>query len=430
MLTRFVYLLFILQLSLSATEYPKSFAKMGTPLFKSTESIKKLSDIEYSKEYMKSANKAMQSGFAVDKSNNDQDKKKYLFELRELQKQYNKFLHQLHKNIDSSIKNKDYDTFYKLTSYELDGLLKSRALLKRSIEFYKSNKNKKRSEYLEKKINYKKMIKASSSVVYTKVTKATYNQSNKGEKNRSVDLFVKKSSKHITVFARNNNPFSITINVIGKYKNLGYADVAHTFSLKPDSTKEYIKLYKRKGSYSYGFSYSWIKGSMDAKHDDSYQYRLPYARGTSKVVSQGYNGSSTHKGASSYAVDFIMDVGTKVYAARGGRVVDIKEDSDKVGYSESFAKYGNFVTIEHDDATFATYYHLKKFGAYVKVGESVNRGDLIGYSGNTGYSSGPHLHFQVYKTTDARSTESLPVRFLTNNGVIVKPKKGNSYTAK
>ncbi|EDZ61404.1 peptidase M23B [Sulfurimonas gotlandica GD1] len=403
---------------------------MGTPLFKSTQTINKLSNIEFSKEYLKSVNKAIESGFAVDKSNNDKDKKKYLFELRELQKQYNKFLHQLHKNIEASIKDKDYDTFYELISYELDGLLNSRALLKRSIEFYKANKNKKRSEYLDKKINYKKMIKASSSVVYTKVTKATYNPSNKGVKNRSVDLFVKKSSKYIAVFARNKNPYSITINVKGEYKNLGYADVAHTFSLKPDSTKEYIKLYKRNGSYTYSFSYSWIKGSMDAKHDDSYQYRLPFARGTSKVVSQGYNGSSTHKGASSYAVDFIMDIGTKIYAARGGVVVDVKEDSNKVGYSESFAKHGNFVTIEHDDATFATYYHLKKFGAYVKVGESVNRGDLIGYSGNTGYSSGPHLHFQVYKTTDARSTESIPVKFLTDDGVIIKPKNGSLYTAK
>jgi murein DD-endopeptidase MepM/ murein hydrolase activator NlpD len=428
MLTRFLYLLLILQLSLSAIEFPKSFAKMGTPLFKSTESISNLPNIESSKEYIESANKTMKNGFAVDKSN--KDKKKYLFELRKLQKQYDKFLHQLHKKIDASIKDKDYDTFYKLTSYELDGLLKSRALLKRSIAFYKTNKSKKRSKFLDEKINYKKMLKASTSVIYTKVTKSTYNPSKKGGKSRSVDLFVKKSSKYITIFARNKNPYSITINVKGKYKNLGHSDVAHTFSLKPDSTKEYIKLYKRKGSYSYGFSYSWIKGSMDAKHDDSYEYRLPYARGTSKVVSQGYNGKSTHKGASRYAIDFIMDIGTKVYAARGGRVIDIKEDSNKVGYSEAFAKYGNFVTIEHDDATFATYYHLKKFGAYVKVGDKVNRGDLIGYSGNTGYSSGPHLHFQVYKTTDARTTESLPVKFLTNNGVMVKPKKGSTYRAK
>lgn len=434
MLIRFLYLLLVLQLSLNASGYPQTFAKMGTPLFKSSKAISNFTEIEslkeYANSYINSANTTMQNGFEVDKLNVENDKKKYLFELRELQKKQSKFLHYLHKDIDASIKKQDYEMFYKLTSYELDGLLKSRALLARSIAFYKKSKNKKRSEFLDKKINYKKSIKASNSELYTKVTKSTYSASNKSRNKRSVDLFVKKSAKYITVFVQNKNHYSITINVKGKYSNLGHANVAHTISLKPDSTKEFIKLYKQKGSYSYAFSYSWIKGSMDAKHDDSYLYRLPYARGTSKVVSQGYNGKSTHKGASSYAVDFIMDIGTKVYAARGGIVVDIKEDSNKVGYSEEYAKYGNFVTIEHNDATFATYYHLKKFGAYVKEGESVNRGDIIGYSGNTGYSSGPHLHFQVYKTVDAKSAVSLPIKFRSFNGVISNPKKGISYIAK
>ncbi|WP_373035818.1 M23 family metallopeptidase [Sulfurimonas sp.] len=430
MLIRFVFLLLALQLLLSAAEYPKSYAQMGTSLFKSAKSISQLSDIEFSKEYLKSADKTIKYGFAVDKTNDDTKKKKYLLQLRELQKKYDKFLHQLHKKIDASIKTKDYDTFYKLTSYELDGLLKSRALLKKSIAFYGTNKEKKRSSFLDKKISYKKMLKASSSVIYTKVTRATYDPSNKNKKSRSVDLFIKKSSKYITVFVSNKNPYSVTLKVNGNYKNMGHADVSNTFSLKPNSTKEYIKLYKQKGSYSYSFSYSWIKGSMDAVHDDGYLYRLPYARDTSKTVSQGYNGKNTHKGDSRYAVDFMMDIGTKIYAARGGTVVDIKEDSNKAGYSKEFAKYGNFVTIEHEDATFATYYHLKKFGAYVNVGDMVNRGDLIGYSGNTGYSSGPHLHFQVYKTKDSRSIESIPVKFLTQNGVINKPKKGTSYKAK
>ena len=101
-----------------------------------------------------------------------------------------------------------------------------------------------------------------------------------------------------------------------------------------------------------------------------------------------------------------------------------------MGYSKAFAKYGNFVTIEHDDATLGTYYHLKKFGAYVKVGDIVKRGELIGYSGNTGYSSGPHLHFEVYKITDKRTIQSIPVKFLTYNGIMIKPKKGTSYKAK
>ena len=110
--------------------------------------------------------------------------------------------------------------------------------------------------------------------------------------------------------------------------------------------------------------------------------------------------------------------------------MDIKEDSDKVGYSQEFAKHGNFVAIEHRDGTFATYYHLKKDGVLVRIGESVDRGDQLGYSGNTGYSSGPHLHFQVYKAVDAKNIESIPVKFISYQDLVTNPQKGVYYEAK
>lgn len=436
MLFRFLFLLFSLFVALGASEYPTTFAKMGTPLFKSSEAISNLSDVKSlkksSNEYIESANKTMKNGFIVDASDNANEKKKYLFELRKLQKKHDKFLHQLHKNINLSIKEKNYDRFFRLTSYEFDGLLKSRTLLKRSIEFYKSRKTKKKSRFLESKIRYKKQLKAAQSEFYTKVTKSTYNSSDspKEASSKSVYIFVEKSKKYITIFARNKNPYSITMRIKGEYKNLSYNSVKNTFSIKPNSTLEYIRLHKKRGAYSYGLSYSWIMGSIDAVHDDSYLYRLPYARGSSHRVSQGFNGEATHKGDSAYAIDFVMDIGTKIYAARDGVVAKIKEDSTKVGYAKKFAKYGNFVTIEHSDGTFATYYHLKKNGAYASVGQSVKRGDYIGNSGNTGYSSGPHLHFQVYRAVTSKSIESIPIKFISDKGVILDPKRGSYYGAR
>jgi len=126
-----------------------------------------------------------------------------------------------------------------------------------------------------------------------------------------------------------------------------------------------------------------------------------------------------------------MDVGTKIYAARDGVVVQTKSDSNKGGGSKEFAKYGNFVTIEHDDHTLATYYHLKQYGVVVKVGQRVSRGSFLGYSGNTGFSTGPHLHFAVFKTTaDGTSVASLPIRFVSDKGIINEPQEGKFYTAK
>lgn len=265
-------------------------------------------------------------------------------------------MHLLHKNIDLSIKDKNYDKFFRLIPYEFDGLLKGRALQRKSIAFYTGMKTKKRSKVLDKRMKFKRLIAATQSEFHTKVIKSNYDSSSKKTSTKVVYLFVKKYDKYITVFVGNKNPFSITINIKGKYKNLKHVSAKQTFSIAANSTKKNIKLYKQKGSYSYRFAYSWIVGSMDAVHDNSYIYRLPYAKGSSHVVSQGFHGKATHKGASSYAVDFAMDIGTKICAARGGTVVDTKDDSDKVGYSQEFAKHGNFVTIEHKDGTFATYY--------------------------------------------------------------------------
>ena len=189
-----------------------------------------------------------------------------------------------------------------------------------------------------------------------------------------------------------------------------------------------MKLGVGKSYYRYG--YSWIIGNKNAVHDDSYIYRLPYAQRTRHLVSQGFNGLKTHKGYSKYAVDFSMDEGTAIYAARGGLVVKTKSDSNIGGYSEEFAKDGNYVTIAHSDGTFGTYYHLKQRGVAVRVGDVIQRGYILGYSGNTGYSSGPHLHFGVFSAVSSKATQTIAVKFKSAQGVISDPITGSYYTAK
>ena len=108
-----------------------------------------------------------------------------------------------------------------------------------------------------------------------------------------------------------------------------------------------------------------------------------------------------------------MAEGTPVLAARGGRVVGVKEDSDEGGWSREFARHGNYVRILHKDGTRAKYLPPKLDRAVVEVGHRVARGDLIAYSGDTGWSAFPHLHFQVDRLDPGtRRWTSIPVKFV------------------
>jgi len=181
------------------------------------------------------------------------------------------------------------------------------------------------------------------------------------------------------------------------------------------------------GEWEYSYTNYFKLGSNCAKHDDSYVYQLPYAPGNQFKVTQGYNGSFSHKGANQYAIDWQMPEGTPVYAARGGVVVRIKDDSSIGGSSIKYDPYNNFVLIRHDDGTLGHYCHLQKGGVLVRPGDRVVVGQRIAHSGNTGFSSGAHLHFSVFKTKDGRERISIPVKFRTSDGQAVTLEEGRRY---
>ncbi|HXG62660.1 MAG TPA: M23 family metallopeptidase [Planctomycetota bacterium] len=154
-------------------------------------------------------------------------------------------------------------------------------------------------------------------------------------------------------------------------------------------------------------------------------YRLPYEDGKSFPVTQGNDGSVSHRGAGRFAFDFGMPEGTPVCAARGGKVVAAAEDETARGASGKYGGLGNHVKIDHGDGTVGVYMHLKPQGVEVEVGETVLQGDIIGFSGATGNVTGPHLHFQV-----ERDGRSIPIAFddvETDGGV---PQEGRSYTSR
>ena len=95
------------------------------------------------------------------------------------------------------------------------------------------------------------------------------------------------------------------------------------------------------------------------------------------------------------AYDFVLPIGAQVIAARAGLVRQVTEGFPDDGSSDPSAE-PNEVWIEHDDGTAALYNHLRQHSVVVEVGQRVAQGQLIGESGNSGFSGGlPHLHFQV-----------------------------------
>lgn len=183
------------------------------------------------------------------------------------------------------------------------------------------------------------------------------------------------------------------------------------------------------GDWSFNYTNHYTVGRRDAVHDDAHLYSLPYAAGTTFKVSQGYHGTFSHTGPDEFAIDWKMPEGTPVLAAREGVVVSVKDEFDKGGPLRKFEDCANMVTVQHVDGTMAHYCHLSPHSAKVRVGQKVRAGDLLAASGNTGFTSGPHLHFAVFKARDGFGRETIPVKFRTANGSGVTLVSGQSYRA-
>lgn len=152
------------------------------------------------------------------------------------------------------------------------------------------------------------------------------------------------------------------------------------------------------------------------KEDSSHIYTLPFETGKKVFLVQGYESMFSHK--DSKALDFKVKTGTKVCAARGGVVTAVRKDSDAGGLKQANLSDGNYVFIKHADGSEANYWHFQKDSVFVSVGDTIITGQLIGKSGNTGYSAFPHLHFEVRGYDANGNYTDLPTRFYTQQGVL------------
>ncbi len=171
-------------------------------------------------------------------------------------------------------------------------------------------------------------------------------------------------------------------------------------------------------------------GDPRARPDPSYAYRLPYRAGKTFAVLQGFHGAFSHRGSNEYAIDFDCPVATHVVAARPGIIVAANAAAQGSGTTQDYLEYSrtNFVFVLHDDGTLGEYMHLAPSGVEVQVGQRVDRGDELALSGNTGFSSTPHLHFQVMTAgEDGVSAQSFPFVIAVAPGRTESPVEGRSY---
>ena len=157
---------------------------------------------------------------------------------------------------------------------------------------------------------------------------------------------------------------------------------------------------------------------------------LPFVKNKSYKVIQGYNGSHSHNTAGSrFAIDFALNINDTVCAADDGYIVGVIKDYKRAGVTEDWFDYSNVITIYHPKSgLFTQYVHLIQNGSFVKVGDSVRKGQPIGLSGMTGYTTIPHLHFNVKKPDEKEGLISTDIEFkegykgaeLTENTIVKK----------
>ncbi|MCB9596880.1 MAG: peptidoglycan DD-metalloendopeptidase family protein [Sandaracinaceae bacterium] len=127
-------------------------------------------------------------------------------------------------------------------------------------------------------------------------------------------------------------------------------------------------------------------------------YYLPFACGSSVRVTQGNGGTTSHTGRTQYAFDFGVGLNTPIHAIQSGVVTLVRTatrpgDACYDGGDSTCGPYANYVVLQHADGNTSAYKHLND--SSLSVGDTVRRGDVVGYSGTTGYSTGPHLHMEL-----------------------------------
>lgn len=140
------------------------------------------------------------------------------------------------------------------------------------------------------------------------------------------------------------------------------------------------------------------------------EVRVPFGCGLTFPVSQAHD-TGSHLQNDVWAWDFRMPEGTPIVAAMDGTVRLARGDSAIGGCGAEFAPYANYVVVRHAGGLETQYLHFSS--VVVRAGDKVKAGDLLGYSGKTGWACGAHLHFKMAREEGSGwNNPSVPARIV------------------
>jgi len=449
--------------SLDTHNYPNIYAQLGTPLFIQVNNFQGLSnspllrfDKADTQHYVTKVQLAIKHGHHIDKqaSNNAKEIKSYLQELRQIQRLHDKIEKSYKQQLYKSIHDKNQDIFFALTNVPLSSISSDPRLKEKVVQYYKALKKSDKTP-IDKVYNVVYLETLSkdfqldqSSYAYINTMFKTFQNNQAVQERKSLNSFhpnphAKNPVQVISIRTKNgfdlyleNHAYydvSIQLNAL-KLVNLSSSKRFPFIGSFPAKSRTKILHFSIQNPQKESFfqtRYSSTIGRLSPDYDRKFVYALPYERGKAYQLTQGFNGEHTHKGQSAYALDFQMKEGTKVHAMRKGRVVSFEDHHTEHGFSPEFTNKSNYIIVQHNDGTMAMYGHLKPHGVKVRLGQKVYKHTLIGLSGNTGYSSGPHLHVHISAIQSLHSgSRSVPFSFLTQRGKIDSPEVDSFYIAK
>jgi murein DD-endopeptidase MepM/ murein hydrolase activator NlpD len=249
-----------------------------------------------------------------------------------------------------------------------------------------------------------------------------------------VKLLERSTNESVTLFAQNTYyaPIQLAYRIVMPHNVEANTPLRGMQMLPPrgDATLLSVGAADPSMPVSFDYEYQFLPGDPQAQHRPDRPYRFPFGKSSAFLVTQAYPDTVTHIDPSSqYAIDFAMPIGTHIDAGRGGVVIEIASDFYEAGVDA--AKDGpraNVVRVLHDDGTMSLYGHLNWNSIRVVPGQRIERGEYIADSGNTGFSTGPHLHFVVQRNRGG-AIISLPIEFETASGAGIGVRSNERYTA-
>lgn len=234
------------------------------------------------------------------------------------------------------------------------------------------------------------------------------------------------------LYADNDEFAPVSLEYSFTANNLSSSLADKSVIIIPAKTKKFpiseLKAIDSKKGTNFKYNAYYVLGDVNVNFSETnFNYSLPFAKNKKYLIYQGYNGNFSHQ--HTYSLDFSLKTGEEVYAAREGKVVQVIANNDKNCAIKNCAKFNNKIVILHGDGTLAEYVHLKQNGSKVKVGENVTQNQLLGFSGNTGWSKGPHLHFSVFTPKIDGERNYIKTKFKVDgskNAIYLEEKKSYS----